>query len=395
MRTNVNFSKKFIERFMEDSNLKLAGICRIMVVVLAAVMVLNYTGVFILGGNVMYPVLIFSMAIMFLPTIIYKYLHLKHEIFMYFVLTLITFMAGLLYAFLSYHVILIFALPLVISCLYCEKFSVVFTTILSVPILTCSHLAAFYLHVVPDEPLVTMHGLVLYGMLPRIIELFAISIVCYTIADKVQTLISSLTQKNNELYQDQQNMIFTLAQITQLQSFETGSHLKRVSEYTCVLCKALGMDEEEIIKVGTAAMMHDIGKMTIPREILEKPSKLTPEEYEVVKTHVTIGRDLLIDSPGEMMQLSAVIALQHHERWDGTGYLHLKGEEINLYARCVAISDVFDALVSLRVYKKEWPPEEARKEILAQSGKQFDPNLVNLFDEHYDEFLEIYHKYPN
>ena len=95
------------------------------------------------------------------------------------------------------------------------------------------------------------------------------------------------------------------------------------------------------------------------------------------------------------MQLSAIIALQHHERWDGTGYLHLKGEEIDLYARCVAISDVFDALVSPRVYKKEWPPEEARKEILAQSGKQFDPNLVKLFDEHYDEFLEIYHKYPN
>ncbi|MDY3240264.1 MAG: HD-GYP domain-containing protein [Anaerovoracaceae bacterium] len=393
MRTNINFSKKFIERFMQDSNLKLAEICRIMIVVLAVVLVLNLSGVFVLG-SVMYPVLLFSMAVMYLPTILYKYLHLKSDIYMYFVLSLIIFMSGLLYTFLSYHVILIFAFPLVISCLYCEKNCVIFTTGLIIPTLVISHFAAFYFHIVPDEPLVTIHGLVWYGIIPRIIELISIAVICYTIADKFQTLIASLVEKNNELYQDQQNMIFTLAQITELQSTETGTHVKRVSEYTRVLCEALDMDIEEITKVTTAAMMHDIGKMTVPREILEKPDKLTQEEYAVVKEHVTVGRDMLVNSPGELMQLSAIIAYHHHERWDGSGYLHLKGEDINLYARCVAIGDVFDALVTPRVYKEEWTPEEARKEILFQSGKQFDPNLVKLFDEHFDEFLEVYHKYP-
>ena len=393
MRTNINFSKKFIERFMQDSNLKLAEICRIMIVVLAVVLVLNLSGVFVLG-SVMYPVLLFSMAVMYLPTILYKYLHLKSDIYMYFVLSLIIFMSGLLYTFLSYHVILIFAFPLVISCLYCEKNCVIFTTGLIIPTLVISHFAAFYFHIVPDEPLVTIHGLVWYGIIPRIIELISIAVICYTIADKFQTLIASLVEKNNELYQDQQNMIFTLAQITELQSTETGTHVKRVSEYTRVLCEALDMDIEEITKVTTAAMMHDIGKMTVPREILEKPDKLTQEEYAVVKEHVTVGRDMLVNSPGELMQLSAIIAYHHHERWDGSGYLHLKGEDINLYARCVAIGDVFDALVTPRVDKEEWTPEEARKEILFQSGKQFDPNLVKLFDEHFDEFLEVYHKYP-
>ena len=307
MRTNINFSKKFIERFMQDSNLKLAEICRIMIVVLAVVLVLNLSGVFVLG-SVMYPVLLFSMAVMYLPTILYKYLHLKSDIYMYFVLSLIIFMSGLLYTFLSYHVILIFAFPLVISCLYCEKNCVIFTTGLIIPILVISHFAAFYFHIVPDEPLVTIHGLVWYGIIPRIIELISIAVICYTIADKFQTLIASLVEKNNELYQDQQNMIFTLAQITELQSTETGTHVKRVSEYTRVLCEALDMDIEEITKVTTAAMMHDIGKMTVPREILEKPDKLTQEEYAVVKEHVTVGRDMLVNSPGELMQLSAIIA---------------------------------------------------------------------------------------
>ena len=120
------------------------------------------------------------------------------------------------------------------------------------------------------------------------------------------------------------------------------------------------------------------------------------EEFEEVKKHVDYGYDILRNSPGEIIQIAADIAQQHHERYDGVGYQHnLNGEDINLFARCVAIADVFDALVSKRCYKEQWTPEDARKEIMDQSGKQFDPKLTALFDEHFDEFLEVMRKYPD
>ena len=273
----------------------------------------------------------------------------------------------------------LFAFPLVISCLYCEKNCVIFTTGLIIPTLVISHFAAFYFHIVPDEPLVTIHGLVWYGIIPRIIELISIAVICYTIADKFQTLIASLVEKNNELYQDQQNMIFTLAQITELQSTETGTHVKRVSEYTRVLCEALDMDIEEITKVTTAAMMHDIGKMTVPREILEKPDKLTQEEYAVVKEHVTVGRDMLVNSPGELMQLSAIIAYHHHERWDGEGYPDgIQGESISLITRIVCIADALDAMADDRPYRKHLSDEEIIKQIEEGKGSQFDPDIADV-----------------
>lgn len=179
------------------------------------------------------------------------------------------------------------------------------------------------------------------------------------------------------------------------QSQETGKHVKRVSEYTRVLCEALGMDDTDIWKVSNAAALHDVGKIMVPQEIINKPGRLTAEEFEIIKTHVNYGKKLLEKCPGELMQLSADIAFHHHERYDGTGYMGIKGEDINIYARCVSVADVFDALVSRRPYKEPWKPEDAKAEILSQRGRQFDPKIVDLFEKNYDRFLEILEKYPN
>ena len=133
----------------------------------------------------------------------------------------------------------------------------------------------------------------------------------------------------------------------------------------------------------------------IPEEILEKPGKLTKEEFEIVKKHVDYGKNMLETSPGELFNISTIIAYQHHEKWDGTGYKGLKGEEISPYARCVALVDVFDALVSHRPYKKAWSCEDAYNEIVSQSGKHFDPKVVEAFINNYDKFLAILSKYPD
>lgn len=142
-------------------------------------------------------------------------------------------------------------------------------------------------------------------------------------------------------------------------------------------------------------MMHDVGKLMIPESILEKPGKLTSQEFEIVKKHTEYGKRMLETSPGELFHISAQIAHQHHEKWDGSGYMGIRGEDIARYARCVTLADVFDALVSRRSYKEPWPPQQAYEEILSQRGKQFDPEVVDAFAAHFDEFMEITNRYPD
>lgn len=392
--SQLHFTNQLMQDFNVDADRRMALICRIMMLLLLSVMLLNLAGVFKIS-SLLYPVVLFAMAIMFIPTVLYDFLHLGGKKVRYFTMTLMTLMAGVLYAFLSYHVIIMLVFPVVVACLYCDRASVLYTTILSLPVMAVSHLIAFALKVVPDEPLVTLKGVLLYGVLPRTIELIAIAVICLSVTGKLQKLIQSLVQKNNELYDEQQTIVSALAEMVGSRSQETGHHIRRVAAYTYVLCKALDYPEETCWKVSVASMLHDVGKLGTNLEILQKTSGLTAEEYEHIKQHVGYGYELLHNSPGEIMQIAARIAQQHHERYDGTGYLlGLKGDEIDRYAACVSIADVFDALVSKRCYKDAWPPEQAKDEILSQAGKQFDPEIVALFEQHFEEFLEVVRCYP-
>lgn len=391
----INFTNQLIRDFEKDADKRMSSICRIMTILMALVMLLNYLHVFKISSAI-YPTLTVGIIILFIPTILYDFMNVRTKAVRYFVLTLVVLMSGLLYAFLSYHVIIMLVFPVVVACLYCDRENVLYTTILSIPVMVASHLIAFMLKVVPDEPLVTLRGVLVYGLVPRIIEFTAISIICLSVTSKLQRLIKALVDKNNELYEDQQTLVGSLAELVEAQSRETGQHVKRVAAYTEILCHAMGLSEEETWKVSVASMMHDVGKIGVPREILHKPGRLTDDEFSEVKQHVDYGYKLLENSPGEIMQLAANIAQQHHERFDGMGYQHnLEGEHINLYARCVAIADVFDALVSKRCYKDAWDPEKARAEIVSQAGKQFDPKLTKLFDSHFDEFLAVMKRYPD
>ena len=385
---------RLTDEYEYNANLKMAMICRINMGIFVIVMLLNYFHIFIID-SVIYSVLLFSIGVMFLPTLFYNVFHLHSLIIRYFVLTLVVLMSGILYSFLSYHVIIMLVFPLLVSCLYCDKKSVWYTTILGIPVMIAAHLIAFHLKIVPDEPLITLHGTIFYGILPRLLEYMAIALVCLNMTEKVQNLIQALVHKNQELLAEQEEIITSLSQMVESQSQETGMHVKRVSEYTKILCRNLGYDDDTVWEVGLAAMMHDVGKIMVPHEILEKPGKLTKEEFDIIKKHTTYGKKMLKNSPGELMQLSADIAYEHHERYDGTGYDGIKGENIGIFSRCVSVADVFDALVSWRPYKDPWTPQEARNEILAQSGRQFDPLVVEVFDKHFDEFLEIFEKYPD
>ena len=391
----INFANNLIVDFEKDSDRRISGICRAITGLILIVILLNVIHVFKIS-SALYPTLIVAAVILMTPTLFFEILKKRSKKIRYMVLTLLVMMSGLMYSILSYHVIIMLVLPVVVSCLYCERANVIYTTVLSVPVMIISHLIAYSLRIVPDEPLVTLRGVLIYGILPRVIELIAISLICIGITGKLQRLITALVKKNNELYEEQQIIVSSLSELVETQSHETGQHVKRVAAYTEILCRAMGLSEEETWKISVASMMHDVGKICVPREILHKPGKLTEEEFSEIKKHVDYGYKLLENSPGEIMRLAANIAWQHHERYDGNGYQNeLAGENINIYARAVAVADVFDALVSKRCYKKSWTPTQAREEILNQSGRQFDPHITKLFDEHFDEFLKVMDDYPD
>lgn len=193
----------------------------------------------------------------------------------------------------------------------------------------------------------------------------------------------------------QEQLILSFAEITESKSGQTGKHVKRVSEYSKVLGKSLGLSDEDVEVLRIASMMHDVGKLSIPAQILEKPGKLTPEEFDVIKTHVTEGERLMHNSPGKVMDRAKTIALEHHEKWDGTGYLGIKDEKIDFFSRIVAVADVYDALVSKRSYKEAMDEKEAYKIIVGDKGKHFDPKVVDAFVANYDKILDVLKSHPD
>ena len=205
-----------------------------------------------------------------------------------------------------------------------------------------------------------------------------------------------IQEQADETNRIQEEMIVSFAEITENKSGQTGQHIRRVSEYSRILAAALGLNEEQCEQIRIASTMHDIGKLLIPSEILEKPGRLTDEEYAVIKKHTTYGGQLLENVEGEEMKLSRTIAMQHHERYDGKGYpLQLPDNQISLEGRIVAVADVYDALTSRRSYKEAWEEDRAYQEIVNGSGTQFDPDVVDAFKRAYDQILSVRAKFAD
>lgn len=199
---------------------------------------------------------------------------------------------------------------------------------------------------------------------------------------------------NQEIEETQKEIIFTLGEFSEARSKETSNHVKRVAEYSKLLALKLGMPKEEAEIIRLASPMHDVGKLGITDLILNKPGRLSDEEFNIIKTHGVLGYEILKNSNRRIMKTGAIIALHHHEKYNGSGYPQgLKGNEIHIYGRITAVADVFDALGSDRVYKKAWPLDEILAYFKKERGQHFDPVLVDLFLDNLPEFLEIQKRY--
>jgi putative two-component system response regulator len=194
------------------------------------------------------------------------------------------------------------------------------------------------------------------------------------------TLEERVRERTLELEEARIEVLERLAYVVEFRDDDTGEHTRRVGEVSALLAGAMGLPERELELMRRAAPLHDIGKLAIPDAILLKPGRLTSEEFEVMKTHAAVGAGILARGRSEMMLRAEEIALAHHERWDGSGYPRaLRGEEIPWTARIVALADFFDALSHDRPYRPAWKPELVIEEIERQSGRHFDPDVVEAF----------------
>ncbi len=197
----------------------------------------------------------------------------------------------------------------------------------------------------------------------------------------------------SEIRRNQRQIIYDLTTISETKSKETYNHVKRVVSYTKLLADGLGFSEEESELVSIASAMHDLGKIVTPYEILHKNGRLTDLEFKEIQKHTNAGYEILKVNEGEIFSAAAIIAREHHEKYNGKGYMGKKGEEIHIYARIVSVADVFDALASDRAYKKAWPLDKVMNLIVSESGEHFDPKVVEVFIDNFNEFLEIKRMY--
>lgn len=224
--------------------------------------------------------------------------------------------------------------------------------------------------------------------LQRIHNILEVRILHKQVLQQNVELETRVKERTLELENSRLEIIRRLGLAAEYKDNETGNHVLRMSLFSQMLARAVGLSEEDSEMILHAAPMHDIGKIGIPDRVLLKPGKLDSEEWAIMQSHVEIGVELLSGSDVPLMVMAKNIAATHHERWDGSGYpAGLSGENIPIEGRICALCDVFDALTSERPYKNAWPVREAMDHIRSQSGNHFDPKLVEKFDQILDEVL--------
>jgi len=216
------------------------------------------------------------------------------------------------------------------------------------------------------------------------------------ISDRSRWLERRVAEATSEIRMRERETLIRLARAGEYRDEETGNHIIRMAKYSRIIAEQLGFSHDVADVIEMAAPMHDIGKIGVRDEILLKPGKLTADEFEIMKTHTLIGHDILKDSPSKYLQMGSIIALGHHEKFDGTGYpFGRKGTEIPIEARIVAVADVYDALVSERPYKNSWSTQAAIEYMESLSGKHFDPECMQAFMKNLDMVAKIQGMLPD
>ena len=415
---------------LSDANANLFNLKRLGVIAGLALVVilLNEFGLFVVEKTVLGSSMALAAAIFLLPVCIFL-VHdklrkkqppvLEHPRFRTLIILCAFLGIGLISVTLSFHVVVFLAIPILMAAQYSERRREFFWVMAGAALLVPIGVYGGYFFGSPDQNFLQgalteeealilrnrfriatpqrMWELFLHYVLPRLFGVLAITALAAGITRRnarmmdIQIQLSEqIRQEMNELHAMQSRVIEVLANLIETRDASTGTHIVNTKRYVEMIARAMQREEnyrdiltdEVIRRLVSAAPLHDVGKIVVPDAILLKPGKLTPEEFDKMKTHTTVGRQVIEDffagmEDREFLKTAEEIAVAHHEKWDGSGYPNgLKGEQIPLSARIMAVADVFDALVSVRVYKNALPPEKALEIIYEESGTHFDPEVI-------------------
>lgn len=388
----------------KQANHVVAKVMRITFLIFTFIYILDIVGVFIVDFTIMTIAYIGSSVLLLLPTLLIDVLKKEHPYIKYVNVIVAAIFTTLLSITLTYHVVVIYVYPIAIASLYFSRKLNIIATALTVVGVSVGQIGAFYLGTLQDDNFLTLDYVVVYGILPRALVLIAIAAIFTMLASRTANLLSTLLRKEEQLSHSHNEMIMGFATLVENKDGSTGGHIKRTSMYVKLLAEELrerGFYKEELTdeylgNLYRAAPMHDIGKIAVPDVVLQKPGKLTDEEFEVIKTHTVKGGNIIKETFGHLedeayTQMAYEVARYHHEKWNGKGYPDgLKRKEIPLGARIMAIADVFDAISEKRCYRDALPMDKCFEIIADGSGQDFEPLLVEVFLDIRDK-VEVEH----
>lgn len=392
----------------KQANRVAAKVMRITFLIFSFIYILDVIGVFIVNLTIMTIAYVGSAVLLLLPTLLVNILKQNTTYIKYINVIAAATFTTLVSITLTYHVVVLYVYPIAIASLYFSKQLNILATGLTVAGVSIGQLAAFYLDTLQDDNFLTLDYVLLFGILPRALVLIAVAAIFTMLSSRTTKLLNNLLNAETELKHFHKEMVMGFATLVENKDGSTGGHIKRTTTYVKLLAEELrsrGLYKEELTdeyleNLYRAAPMHDIGKIAVPDVVLQKPGKLTDEEFEIIKTHAVKGGDIIKETFGHLeneqyTQMAYEVARHHHEKWNGKGYPDsLKRKEIPLCARIMAIADVFDAVSEKRCYRDAMPLEQCFEIIADGSGQAFEPLLVEVFLEIRDK-VEFEHDRVN
>lgn len=354
---------------------------------------LNMLDIFVIKESIMNTAYICSSVLLLFPTVLTYLLKIENKYVKYLNVLSAALFVMLLSITLTYHVVVIYVYPIAIASLYFSKRLNIFATALTVAGVSVGQLLAFYLDTVQDDNFTELHSVILWGIIPRALVLIAMAVIFTMLCSRTVLLLRNLANTTEALSNYHKEMVMGFATLVENKDGSTGGHIKRTTMYVKLLAEEVRrrgyyegvLTDDYIETLGMAAPMHDIGKISVPDVILQKPGRLTDEEFETIKQHAASGGKIIQETFGHLeneqyTQMAYEVAMFHHEKWNGKGYpTGLKWKEIPLCARIMAIADVFDAVSAKRCYRDAMPLDKCFEIIQEGSGQDFDPLLVEVF----------------
>lgn len=390
--SNATLSK-IINKNEEDANRSVANVMLITFAIFSLVYILNVVGIFTIYMPAMTVAYIVSGILLITPKILNRVFGTAAKWMKYLYVSFAALFLLVVTTTLTYHVVVVYAYPIAIAGMYFSKKLTRLSSLITAAVTVCGQFAGYFLNWRPDYNFTTMHGLIFFSILPRLMVLISFAALLQLLTDRTSKLLSDNADNYERLLLHNQDMIYGFATLVENRDENTGGHIRRTSIYAELLARKLQETKEYGDKItdefveclSMVAPLHDIGKISIPDSILCKPGRLTAEEFEIMKSHSEKGGNIIRETffhvtDEDYRDMAYDVARFHHEKWNGKGYPEGRsGTDIPLAARIMSVADVFDAVSEKRCYRDAMPLEECFRIIENGRGVDFDPVIADAF----------------